>query len=138
MDWTTHPTPATRPATVRQALASCAGGDRIMSPKYRAYWSASSQGQPVGRFETSKRLTFDKPSFTIAKSHGYGGVYHPTECRPLSIAELAALCSFPTWFKFAGSWKQSKDRIGNSVPPKLMEAVARNLATAPFMPEGGR
>lgn len=46
---------------------------------------------------------------------------------------MATIQSFPAGFVFAGDWRQKIKRIGNSVPPLLMKAIAENLRKAPFM-----
>jgi DNA (cytosine-5)-methyltransferase 1 len=54
-------------------------------------------------------------------------VYHHTDCRVLSLDELRALASFPFAFCLAGDYEDAWQRIGNSVPPLFMEAIARNI-----------
>jgi DNA-cytosine methyltransferase len=51
------------------------------------------------------------------------------EYRRLSIREGAALQSFGPDYHFCGSSTDIKRMVGNAVPPKLAEAVARGLAT---------
>jgi site-specific DNA-cytosine methylase len=53
------------------------------------------------------------------------------ECRNLAIAEYKKLSSFPDDFRFPGepftelkSWEKAVNRVGNSVPPQLMRAIA--------------
>jgi site-specific DNA-cytosine methylase len=54
---------------------------------------------------------------------GEGGDYY----RCLSIREGAALQSFGPAYHFCGSSTEVKMMVGNAVPPKLAEAVARGL-----------
>ncbi len=73
----------------------------------------------------------DKPSPTIAAMWGKGSgihcVTHPSEPRKFSIAELKRVCSFPDDFVFTGTFAQQWERMGRSVPPLMMRAVARAL-----------
>ena len=52
---------------------------------------------------------------------------HPYEIRRLSIDEIKALASFPATFHMEGSYNERWARIGNSVPPLFMRAIAIHL-----------
>ncbi len=67
----------------------------------------------------------NKASRTIAKDSA--GLFHYTENRTLSIGEYKRVGSFPDSYKFIGSFNSSLQRIGNSVPPLFMEAIARHI-----------
>jgi len=76
----------------------------------------------------------DDPASTIAAS-GIRGVGMTqallddgTEQRKLSIAEVKRLCSFPDDYVLTGSYADQWARLGNSVPPLMMAAVARAIA----------
>ena len=73
------------------------------------------------------RLAWDSVAPTILKTPGSGGHMHPDDPRLLSAAELRRVASFPDGFTFKGSWNDSVNRIGNSVPPLLMRAIARHV-----------
>jgi DNA (cytosine-5)-methyltransferase 1 len=65
-----------------------------------------------------KRLTANKPSYTITGSGGGGThVYHWEEPRALVNRERAALQTFPTDFSFIGNKEQVRKQIGMAVPP---------------------
>lgn len=49
--------------------------------------------------------------------------------RPLSIRELARAQSFPDTYKWPKSRTQSKNMIGNAVPPNLAATIVRHLNT---------
>lgn len=69
----------------------------------------------------------DKPCPTVSSSGGttsLSSVCHPTEKRKFTIAELKRICAFPDDFKLTGSYAQQWERLGNSVPPVMMRAIA--------------
>ena len=51
------------------------------------------------------------------------------QIRSLTIAEAKALASYPGEFVFEGSKSKQWARIGNSVPPLFMRAIALHLRT---------
>jgi len=75
-----------------------------------------------------RRLDRNKPSTTIIAAGG-GGTwgYHYEEARPLTNRERARLFSFPDDFVFMGNIAQVRRQIGNSVPPKGSQAIAKEL-----------
>lgn len=54
--------------------------------------------------------------------------------RLLTVSEAARLQSFPSWFKFKGSFASKMSQIGNAVPPmlalRLAQALTENLESA--------
>lgn len=78
----------------------------------------------------------EKPSPTIRKSDGNIGLYgsmHWREKRRFTTNEYKRLFGFPDDFKFADegnvekTWSGAVSRMGNSVPPLLMKAVAEHV-----------
>jgi DNA (cytosine-5)-methyltransferase 1 len=67
-----------------------------------------------------------KVSFTIGSEEHYssGRFYHWGEPRKLSDKEILWISSFPVKFKTRGTSKEIHRQIGNSVPPKFMQAIA--------------
>lgn len=64
---------------------------------------------------------------------------HPVERRKFSIAELKRICAFPDDVKLIGTYAQQWERLGNSVPPLMMRAVAevvRDRVLVPCAPPG--
>jgi len=76
-------------------------------------------------FFNHRRLMWDKPGYTLVQ--GARCIYHPDEMRTLSIPEMKRLQSFPDDFVLTGSFGQQWERIGRSVPPLMMKAVAEVL-----------
>ncbi|MDP3937834.1 MAG: DNA cytosine methyltransferase [Deltaproteobacteria bacterium] len=127
-----HPDPLRDRYVVADALPGAplhrADGSLILTPLYAGYWRAAGQGGSVGKLQSVKRLTIRKPSNSIVKSEGNGGVYHPTEPRKMMLRELSRLQSFPDAWAWPGVRKQIQERIGNSVPPLFMRAIALTVA----------
>jgi DNA (cytosine-5)-methyltransferase 1 len=70
-----------------------------------------------------------KASPTIVGDTGCttAGLVHPYEVRKLTIAKIKALASCPEEFQLLGSYRARRARIGNSVPPLLMKAIADHI-----------
>lgn len=49
---------------------------------------------------------------------------HPLYTRTYSILEVKRLCTFPDGFRFPGMKWDAMTRMGNAVPPRMMEAIA--------------
>ena len=124
----THPKPQTKPKTVREVFAGISGrGDAPqLTPRYCEYWRKAGQGGTVGKQDCVTRLHADRVALTLQKSEGNGAPYHPTECRAISTLERCRLASFPDGFRFTDR-KSATMRIGNSVPPNLMRAIAEHI-----------
>jgi len=76
-----------------------------------------------------RKLSPYRPSFTIGKEEHFlsGRFYHWAEPRRISDIELKRIGSFPDAYRFAGDSKDIHNRIGNSVPPNLMKAIAGHI-----------
>lgn len=78
------------------------------------------------------RLDFNLPSPTLLKSlNGLAHMdyWHPSEHRVITVAECKRIGSFPDAFQFIGTPANVWERIGNSVPPRFMEAIAEHIYT---------
>jgi len=80
-----------------------------------------------------KRLTTNKPSYTVTGSGGGGThVYHWEEPRALTNRERARLQSFPDDFEFKGTKEQVRKQIGMAVPPDgakvIFESILKTFA----------
>jgi DNA (cytosine-5)-methyltransferase 1 len=74
-------------------------------------------------FEQSLRISnWDTPSDTITAS---GPEIHPNRQRRLSVRECAIIQTFPDNFVFTGSLGNMYKQIGNAVPVKMAEAIAK-------------
>jgi len=83
-----------------------------------------------GKYFNTLRLCWTKPSPTIPKLFGetWGSFFaHPETNRSITINELKRLSTFPDNYKFIGKFQEQWARIGNSVMPKFMQAIAENI-----------
>jgi DNA (cytosine-5)-methyltransferase 1 len=69
------------------------------------------------------------PSMTVKENHGGTHIHHGLD-RCISAREMARLQTFPDDFYFLGGMKKAMWQIGNAVPPRLGEVIAR--AIVPF------
>jgi len=76
-----------------------------------------------------KRLDMEKPCLTLLTSPSQKQTErcHPIKTRPLQILEYARIQTFPDSYKFSGSVNQIYKQIGNAVPVKLGEALAKKI-----------
>ena len=111
--------------------------------------TVNAQGAGVQRFELSGRAIHntgsqnwsagditDQPSPTVTvgsiSRDGGGASNHfhivdATERRKFTIAELKRICAFPDDFILVGTYAQQWERLGNSVPPLMMKAIAETI-----------
>jgi len=83
-----------------------------------------------GTTDVFGRLWWDRPAFTIRTEFfkpEKGRYLHPEAHRPITHREAARLQTFPDDFVFEGSKIEIAKQIGNAVPPRLAEAVARSV-----------
>jgi len=86
--------------------------------------------KPTGSVDVMGRLEWNKPALTIRTEFfkpEKGRYLHPEQHRPITHYEAAKIQTFPDDYLFCGSKIEIARQIGNAVPPKLGEAVARHL-----------
>ncbi|MEY8840999.1 DNA cytosine methyltransferase, partial [Cribrihabitans sp. XS_ASV171] len=92
------------------------------------------------------RMSWDTPSPTITtQSYGFGNgrFGHPEQDRAISLREAAILQSFPEDYKFLPpdrkiSMKEVGRWIGNAVPVKLAESIAKGIKLHKEFSDDGR
>jgi DNA (cytosine-5)-methyltransferase 1 len=90
-----------------------------------------------------RRLSWDAPAPTILgmPDHSSTALIHPDEIRCLSVNECAAVQTFPTGTRFAGSPRSQYQQIGNAVPSRLAARLGEHLTrflAGDRSPEPGR
>jgi DNA (cytosine-5)-methyltransferase 1 len=138
-----HPTGRGKPISAGTAVRGVAvDADEIQmlldaGQKYIAYadWHRLKPGQARTKLgETSgfscRRIDPRRPCPTVTKNEGniaLHGMMHWDERRRFTVNEYKRFSSFPDDFRFSGSWSDAVQRIGNSVPPRFMQAIAEHI-----------
>lgn len=129
-----HPKPQGKPIPV-ETIKIISGPRLEHSLRVAALWNRLKPGMNGSDLPEQKGNSFGlqkinptKPCPTILKGWTAGtGLLHWKECRFLSIPEMSQIASFGISFQWAGIPKQVVERIGNSVPPLLMKAIALHI-----------
>lgn len=136
-----HPKPQTKPISYKQATKGVKSDSeqRLLSEVLLRYaklhgdgWSTKSDiyAKVKGNFSNSislKWCSWNSVCGTLSKSEiSLAGIVHPDKKRYLSESELKRVGSFPDNFRFT-SRSKAVERIGNSVPPNLMKAIAEHI-----------
>lgn len=76
-----------------------------------------------------RRLKFSRPSPTLVTNPAMPAtdLCHPTENRPLSVEEYSRIQEFPESWEICGPILEQYKQIGNAVPIRLGEAIARTI-----------
>ncbi len=76
-----------------------------------------------------RRLSFNRPSPTLVTNPAMPAtdLCHPCEDRPLSVEEYSRIQEFPDDWTIYGPILEQYKQIGNAVPIKLGEAIARTI-----------
>ena len=76
-----------------------------------------------------RRLSFNKPSPTLVTDPTMPAtdLCHPTEDRPLSVEEYKRIQEFPDDWNICGPINEQYKQIGNAVPIRLGEAIAKTI-----------
>lgn len=137
----THPEALSRPLTVRDAW-----GDLSEPGEYLLHSGKGAKLVPLippgqngasilrgagrsGSYWDMWRLSWDQPANTLLRSYNQSSAaIHPVEHRKLGTREASRLQSFPDEYDWgASTCLQIHERIGNSVPPMMMRAIAAHL-----------
>lgn len=131
-----HPRPANRLIAAGVAIkdadvSSCGQPRELLVDRMKKVKPGSnlSKAECTSSLFSYVRCPIDRPCMTLQKSVTHGGIsiWHPTEERNLSIGELKRISSFPDIYAFAGTYEDSVNRMGNSVPPLFMRAIAQHI-----------
>ena len=85
-----------------------------------------------GRSGFFRRLAWGQhsPALTTCPDGRATMLCHPTELRPLSVAEYTRLQQFPDGWEFAGGMPQQYIQVGNAVPVGLGKAIGEAIRKA--------
>ena len=128
-----HPKPTTKPIVASAAIDDLPLDElRMLDPKNENWrlWKLCSPGNNMASVHPKKHWFDDhvahpfRPFPTILAT---GRTYHWEKPGRLSIPMVKRACSFPDDFKLFGKYTTKWARLGNGVPPKLMEAVAIHI-----------
>jgi DNA (cytosine-5)-methyltransferase 1 len=126
-----HPKPKTKVQTVKDAIWELRNDptDLLFNVNTRTA-SVMLYVKPGGhdpRHHGRVKENWNRPARTLCHDFlGYFHVWHPDADRPLTLLEWKRLASYPDDFKFTDK-KNGCARIGNSVPPNLMRAIAEHI-----------
>jgi len=138
-----HPKPQSKPITVKKAIGDLKGNTReerflpdILKKIAKLQpdkWSTDIdiykkiKGNTGGAISL-KWMGWNKICGTLPKSEiSLTGIVHPERERYISLMEAKRISSFPDDFKFMGGRSKGIKRMGNSVPPNLMKAIAEHI-----------
>jgi len=140
-----HPLPYSKPITAIEALRNVVIDEDerqmlLRAGEHGSYDCHTYMRPGTSRFDLTRRRGSKgfsarrqdpfAPSVTICRMDSnlrrYGLMHH-SEKRRYTIAEAKRLTSFPDDFAFAGTFSDAMSRIGNSVPPLLMRAIALHV-----------
>jgi DNA (cytosine-5)-methyltransferase 1 len=119
----TFPKPQSRPMAVKEVIQHLEKKEGHITPLMHKRWFKTKIGEPIGKFNLEMKLDPNKPCPTLCKSNRR---YHYKYPRELNEDELKVLASYPSDFKFL-SRISARERIGNSVPPNFMKAIAEHI-----------
>lgn len=134
-----HPDPISAELTVREAFDGMTSIGKTVEPypdhtKLIPHIKCGQDGKSILEEHRLKghnfglfRADYDTPSKTILKNSG-NRIIHPRYNRLLGTLELSRLQSFPDEYQWGrSSYNQIQERLGNSVPPLLMRAIAQHI-----------
>ncbi|MDX4011972.1 DNA (cytosine-5-)-methyltransferase [Aliarcobacter skirrowii] len=93
------------------------GGDRNQIPKHIRPKSG----------DVRKYIKYSSCAPSVCITGDMRKVFHYSQNRALTVRELASIQSFPDDFIFKGKSISQQQQVGNSVPPKMAEAIAKSI-----------
>lgn len=128
-----------KPLTYRYSIGEALSGIVELPPREASFvgmaigreWGHLRPGEASTRYFSLIRTNPRLPCPTVTAEVGNTGaaaVAHYSEPRKFSVPELKRICSFPDDFVLTGNYRQQCERMGRSVPPLMMRAVARKVA----------
>lgn len=133
-----HPEPISNVITAKEAIKGLPVDDLYLfpTPLAQKWWRMCPPGKSFSSVHPKKHWFNQqkahplKPFPTLTKSvfvNGGAGIAHWDYPGQLSIAMAKKAASFPDNFKLHGKFTEQWARLGNSVPPLMMKAIASNI-----------
>jgi DNA (cytosine-5)-methyltransferase 1 len=128
-----HPGPMTRPIPF-PLRNDPAIGDWLTTAEVASITRHKVQQAAQNNSFQTQFIDLAKPSPTFSKTLIRNGsaalvvIRQGSRIRLPSLGEQMAAASFPDAFQFSGTRRNAWERIGNSVPPLFMRAIARHVA----------
>ena len=142
-----HPKPLAYRYSVRDALPWIVGCEQMAGYNGHPILSAEAPSQSIlrtGSFNCISEVEVQSGAFP--KKYSSSSSPSPavmagrttemksgTEKRKFTIAELKRICAFPDDFILCGTYAQQLERLGNSVPPVMMNAIAETIRDGVLM-----
>jgi len=135
----THPGGIYNPIPARDAVIGTVFPSAVSMPlfddSYANLWDRIRLGGSaydiIGKgYNGCHKIDPDRPSPTLPKTQGGRGfatLAHWGEKRAITIEEAKRLQGYPDEFVFTGKYVEQWARIGNSVPPPFMMAIAEHI-----------
>jgi len=118
-------------AIMEVEIASCGQPRVLLADRMRKVKPGSNlaRSEKTNAHFSYVRLPLCGASMTLQKSISFGGItiWHPTEERNLSIAELKRISSFSDDYLMPEDYRDAVAMMGNSVPPLFMRAIALHV-----------
>jgi len=123
-----HPKPQTKPILLKEALKDLKelGDCKPLSTVDEEHYFETKLGQAHYEHFGFYRCSWYRIPPTVLKTIA-SGHFHPDEPRRLSVNETKRVFSYPDDYQFIGTYKQVIARMGNSVPPNFMKAIAEHI-----------
>lgn len=135
-----HPKAQARPITVEDALKGIVPKTYVdLTGWGLKAWNVVGEGMDLGKYDVPFAKGFEGHGHhkvsprevcpTIKKHPAFTNtaLMHWLLPRSMAIEELKILSSFPNSFQLIGDFKEQWARIGNSVPPRFMQAIAEHI-----------
>lgn len=143
-----HPKPLAYRYSVRDALPHITAFQQMAGYNGHPFLSSDQPSQTIIRtgshnceakiegangFNGHAGKTVEQPMSTVQAGRPVN-VTSGTVRRKFTIDEVKAICSFPPDFILKGSYAQQWERLGNSVPPLMMRAIAEQIRDRILLP----
>jgi DNA (cytosine-5)-methyltransferase 1 len=123
-----HPAAESKPVACRNVITPD-DATNTLTPMQLQRWEQTKPGgrQPGNTWFNFTKLNPNTVAPAVCKASGNAKHCHWNIPSGLNAMGYAKLASFPPTFQFIGTYGNIKNRIGNSVPPNFMRAIAEHI-----------